>query len=406
MYKFPNDITSFAHLCLLSALYVFTLIYAIKNWKISLYHKLICLYFILLSYCITVSGIVLNNFLAQFPHLSRTGFIPILLFNPIFYFAIEKGILKKQRSIKDLLHFIPAILYIINFIPFFIQSKAEKISLIKENTVSGFSEGWFIPKYFIPLIVANYMISYSASIYKEFITKELKTTSSDIQTKVKAFWAFNSFHILPIFMLLLGFHEGVHRGSYNLIYIVGLTIFLIYFFLDERIFNYRENPIEKNPYLDTDLSISTAKSFELQETSLIKKQLNDFKQKVIKNQQKMDKLTRSQRIELRKMTGFMSKNAPFLKESFSQQSFAKDLGISNESIRTILHVGYNMTFSEYKNYFRIMYLVEQITNNSIWIKYSIDDISKELGYKTPNSLYINCKKFTGLTPRQLLEELQ
>jgi len=406
MYTYQFDISSFLHVCLVSIHVFFTILYAFKNYKKSLFHRLITLYFILISYCTIVIVIVLNDMLIYFPYIARTGSLILLLFNPIFYFALEKGIFKRKLFSKDLLQFIPAVIYLINFFPFFIKNNTDKIALIKKTTSIEFSEGWIFPKYFIPALLIFYVTFYSIIIYNQFIKKELKSFTINLQTKIKVLWVFNSFQIIPLLLIIFGYVESEQKTYIDLIYILGNISFLIYFFYNPIIIKFKENKIRENKNVKNDLSKSLSNPFDLQKIILIRDQLTDIDEKIGQNQQTEDELTKAHRIQLKKIIDFMAKNTPFLKDSFSQQTFAKDLGISTESIRTILNIVYNMTFSEYKNYFRILYLVDQITNNSIWSKYSIEVISKELGYKTSNALYINCKKFTGLTPRQLLDELQ
>jgi len=405
MIKIPTDFISFLHLGLLSTVYIFTIIYVVNNWKKSLFNKLISLYLVTLSYGLTGSSIVLNNLLVYVPHMARTTLLVVLIFNPILYFAIEKGIFNRKFRRKDLLHLIPALLYIANFLPFFLLSKAEKIIKIKSGKIAEFGEGWLFPNYFIPVFILAHIIFYTIIIYNQFLREGLSVLSNEIRLKMKFFWAYNLFHTLPVILTIYGFHEGDMRGSVNLIYIIGNLVFF-FLLLNKPTIIYDAD--EKNT---CDLSLTGIKTKVLSvpdfenDKEILKNKLIIRKKKETINEKEVNLLNPKQQVQLKRLEILMEKDKPFLKSSFSQSQITHSLSISNEGLRVLLKIQYGMTFSDYSNYSRIMYLTQQIEKEAIWRNYSIQTLSEELGYKTANSLYINCKKFTGLTPRELLESL-
>lgn len=405
MTKIPTDIISFLHLGLVSTVYIFTIIYLVNNWKKSLFNKLISLYFLTLSYGLTGSSIVINNLLIDIPHMARTTLLVVLVLNPILYFAIEKGVFYKKFKWQDLIHFIPAILYIINFLPFFLLSKAEKIIKIKSSKIAEFGEGWLFPNYFIPVFILIHIIFYSIVIFNQFINKRHFLKREEIQLKIRFFWAYNIYHILPVVLTIYGFHEGNTRGSVNLIYILGNLVFF-FLLLNKPAIIYDTDEININ---NINLKLINPNSlskltFE-NDKEIIKNKLTSLKKLENINEKGVGLLNQKQQVQLKQLKILMEKDKPFLKSSFSQSQLTHSLNITNEGLRVLLKIHYNMKFPDYSNYSRIMYLVHQIEEKTMWRNYSIQTLSEELGYKTANSLYINCKKFTGLTPKELLESL-
>lgn len=118
------------------------------NNKPSLPNFLFRSFLIANAYYFIIGALIQNQGILTVPHLFRTGSIAGLLATPLVYLILIKSLKNEPWKKIDYLHFVPAILYTIDFIPFYILPTESKIELIKyligtgESATLGFDEGW------------------------------------------------------------------------------------------------------------------------------------------------------------------------------------------------------------------------------------------------------------------------
>jgi hypothetical protein len=104
----------------------------------------------------TMIGLIYSRFIFHIPYFYRTGNIFFLVYMPLSWLYIRSAITNKPLSAWHLLHLLPALIYIVDFIPFFLSPTANKLAVINAelnnlNQLLLFKEGWFFPgKWVIP----------------------------------------------------------------------------------------------------------------------------------------------------------------------------------------------------------------------------------------------------------------
>jgi AraC-like DNA-binding protein len=101
-----------------------------------------------LTISIAVSGAVLltTNYVFAFPHLSRLHQPFVFLAAPLLYLYLRELTTREQRfASQDFLHFIPFLLCLIYLLPYYLQSRSQKIQVL----VSEFLQESFGPWYYI-----------------------------------------------------------------------------------------------------------------------------------------------------------------------------------------------------------------------------------------------------------------
>jgi AraC-like DNA-binding protein len=90
----------------------------------------------LLEYALNISGVIL-----EVPHLLLTSYPLLFLLGPFFYLYV-KSLLEYDFRLKrkDLLHFIPALMVLLAFLPFYLQSATEKFAIMQDISDTGFTE--------------------------------------------------------------------------------------------------------------------------------------------------------------------------------------------------------------------------------------------------------------------------
>jgi AraC-like DNA-binding protein len=84
------------------------------------------------------------------PHLFRTAQFFILPLMPLSYLYFRKSLLKKSLRWSDLLHLVPLLIFVVDYIPFFLLPASQKIEiwqgLSEYKLNAGLKEGWFMPE--------------------------------------------------------------------------------------------------------------------------------------------------------------------------------------------------------------------------------------------------------------------
>ena len=84
---------------------------------------------------------------------------------------------------------------------------------------------------------------------------------------------------------------------------------------------------------------------------------------------------------------------------------AEKLDVSEYKIRLIVEKAYGIKFSEFSNYRKTYFLLNEMRKNPQWKKYSFVAIARKLGYLSTNSFYLNFKRISGVTPKEYFDSL-
>ena len=150
---------------LLSFLIIF--IHWLGNKKPSLPNFLFRSFLIANAYYFIIAALIQNEGIQTVPHIFRTGSIAGLLATPLVYLILIKSLKNEPWKKIDYLHFVPAILYIIDYLPFFILPGASKLEIIEDLTKGGdtailsFDEGWIFNGSFWVFVKVLLPITYS-----------------------------------------------------------------------------------------------------------------------------------------------------------------------------------------------------------------------------------------------------
>ena len=365
----------------LSSLLV-AIVYFFYNRKNGLFQKLLSIYLLVTSLGLLVSFIAINNFFVYFPHLIRTGFLFGLLVPVMLYITFCYGLLKNSFSKYTLLHFLPIVIYVINYLPYFIKSAEEKIILLEQKKLASFNEGWLLPAYFIPIMSFLQTSFYIILFIKKFSNFRL-LKSSKTQFKLMRFLIGYMFiHYAPVVLMLFKLYDNHAIDSWIAItYAIANILFFFkiittpeWLFSHEfEIMNAGTTPLAPNPSLQT--SIASRLTPNLTDLSTNEKEL------------------------MSRLLELCHKKKVFLQSDFNQKKVALLLDSTEYKIRTLVEKAYKMNFVEFNNHQKIQYLLQQYQQeNSKWKQKKFYVISEKLGYKSLNSFYQNFKKIAGVTP--------
>jgi AraC-like DNA-binding protein len=367
---------------------ILTFIFGLYNFKKSIFTKLLTVLFFVISYGLFINFVAFNGLFVKFPHLSRTGLLCVFLIPVLIYFALEKGILMRKWHKIDSLHFIPALLYVINYVPYYILSSEEKLLFIQRESIGSFKEG-FIPAYFLPLlaILANVLYLIRVIYLLPKFKKSIKSKFYLIFVYINI--GYLLLNNIPVILALLMYYDNNNFLAVLPVFyaISNLGFILNYLAIPEWRFNNALKKERKNIPNENKKRNDLENKF-IQKLAPKKILLNDEESKILED---FIRLTESEK--------------RYCKPQFTQKIIAEELGISEYKLRITLEKSYEMKFSDYANYRRIYYGLVEYRKNPAWKKYTTAAIANKIGYNSMNSFHLNFKKYTGLTPKEFFNEI-
>ena len=107
---------------------------------------------------------------------------------------------------------------------------------------------------------------------------------------------------------------------------------------------------------------------------------------------------------LRKLSKF-EKNKGYLNPNLNLMILAKRFNTNSSYLSRVLNSSKSINFSQYLNELRIDYAVDQIKQDSVFRKYTIEAIASECGYKNSASFSRAFYKKTGIHPSYFINEI-
>jgi AraC-like DNA-binding protein len=126
---------------------IITLVFSAKN----LASALLGLSYLTFGYAFLTAALTYSGWMNYIPHFYRTGNICWLLCMPLSWLYVRTAVTKKPLTPWDLVHFVPAALYLIDYFPIFILSGAHKAELYRADFADldkmiRYGQGWLLPK--------------------------------------------------------------------------------------------------------------------------------------------------------------------------------------------------------------------------------------------------------------------
>ena len=323
-----------------------------------------------------------------------------LLLGPLFYFYVRSLLIDDHRlSKRDYLHFIPALIILINIFPYIfkgIDYKLAYASKVIENTANFINFDYlFIPAginfIFRPIHVLVYVVISIALIFKN----RLNLKSNNMQQSLIYKWLlllisisvvmYLSFLIFTIISYMtLDYNLAVTQASYILYLTIGGLIVLNFSLL------FFPNILYGLPQLDYALKKQKKISNKIEEEN--KKESKSFEisdEKLLLLKLKIDNYLGSR---------------PYLKTNFNLTVMSADTDIPVHHLSYYFNEQMNINFNTWKNDLKVNYVIELIKKGS-YENLTLDALSKQAGFGSRSSFINAFKQKTGLTPSEYLQEL-
>lgn len=339
---------------------------------------------ITLSIGIWVSFAVVSKLLVHWPFLFRTGSFIALVFVPLPFLYVLYYTQQRTWKWLDLLHFFPALVFLVDFWPIFTLSNHQKLALIirdinDQNFFAQLRESrFFAPGFhqtFRTILVNVYWLAQCFMLYR-WVKKQ---TNLSYEDKIWKNWMivylfFQAGLWLPYYLTFIWIDKAL---TYNMVYTTG-AIWLV---LSSILLLLYPSILHGHPHVK-DLN-TNGKPKQVPE-------LNGRTQEA--DEQKLDDVKKA-------IDKGLEKNELFLKPGYTIHEFAKDIGIPVYQISKYITQYAGMGFIDFINQKRIEYCVQKLDAGD-WKNITVEAIAGECGFNNRNSFTNAFKKFKGVSPSE------
>ena len=329
-------------------------------------------------------------------------FTPLyLLLGPFFYFYVRSLLVDDYRlTKKDYLHFIPAVIILINIIPYIFKGIDYKLAYansVMENPANlvNFDYLFISPSWnflFRPIHALFYVIFSVVLIYRN----KLNLTENNNQSGLifKWLWMLIGVGIVLYFSFLLFSIVGFITKDYNTTsiqtyYVLFATAFSLVVLNFSLLFF--PNILYGLPQLDFRLSTLKGVSkveVETEEKRLSKSfEISEDKLQLLKN----------------KIDNYLD-SLPYLKANFNLTMMSSDTDIPVHHLSYFFNEYMKTNFNTWKNDLKIDHVLELMKNGS-YENLTLDALSKKAGFGSRSSFINSFKTKTGFTPSEYLQNL-
>ena len=393
----------------------------------------------IMSLALFMNFLILSKFILQFPWLYR-------LPSPLFYFLVPSAyiyvrmvLLDEPHARKtDWLHAIPAIIHLVEMLPFYLSSNEIKIAQILEDSQNPMglmanTEGW-LPVYMHNLLRGLQGLIYSSMIYLMLWKSAKKRSSGKIifPEMVQWLWVFVTMILMLSVAFILAFTiPGIDMAtkSFLLYFIMTGTQIVsgIYLLFNPSIlfgmpklekmvaklrhFNNEipnEQTSSRNKATINNDESGAALTHNLQAgTSNV-----DVSDMVPANSMESHPATMNvENIHLHRipqvqydkyihlLTRLMEEKKPFLRKRYSISNLSNDAKIPQHHVSYLLNNIFQIRFNEYINQFRIKYIKDRMANEDIG-HLTMEGLALEAGFNSRITFIRVVKKHTGMNPSE------
>ncbi|HEY9115939.1 MAG TPA: helix-turn-helix transcriptional regulator [Bacteroidales bacterium] len=330
-------------------------------------------YLLIASVTIILGALNYSGKIIMFPNLFRIDSPIHYLFPPVVFFYIYSSF-KPGFTFKKiyLLNFLPFLINLIEFLPFYFSPEAEKIENINQLLEAG---SVVMPMHYL-LKDLNLTVYFIAQLYVFFKYKPDKNVRTHYQDSlVKWFWIFLSGQ----FLIIVGMTTEIVWKTPASIepYHFGMNVTTLFVLMTSLAFLFFPRILYGN-FLD-EHSNSREKY---------------FKSKLSEN--KKADILESLNLYLR------SNKKPFLNPKLSLEEVSGKLSVLPKHLSQVINEKTGSNFNQYINEYRVEES-KKILASPEYVKLKIEAIAQTAGFNSKSQFYEAFKKYAGMTPKQFAD---
>ena len=313
---------------------------------------------------------------------------------PLFYLYVHFLTTRRKKiKIKNILHFIPAALFIIYIFFLLLTGNLIKIDLLTSNIVDQVQWQWSVLIVYAVISIPLYIIMAFYNV-RQYDKKILDTYSS--LEDIELGWlkrciggiafAWLVFIGLELFIRITHYIPEGESLKYAY-YLFSIVLFYLGLFGIRKTNFFIENYININ----NDEAVIGDKHIVSVE-SPIKSRLVNFPEDMVQQY-------------ITSLNSVMEISRPFLKARLTLKDLSDETEIPVNSLSYIINENYNKNFYEFVNDYRVEEFIKCFTEADK-SRFTLLAIAMECGFSSKSSFYSIFKKHTGCTPLDYFKELK
>lgn len=333
-------------------------------------------------------------------HSLRTGHIASLLM-PVFAYGYLRQCLEPENyNWSQVLHMLPALLFMVDFFPFFLLPASEKTKIFQTMSAVeyriGFTQGMFMPKYghievrmtqLLAYWIAQFLLLQKA---KKNVAHPLKLASPFTWRWLHLFlYSQSTVFLLPIIGLFVN-SATTETVLFSIGAAAAMAIQCFYLLLHPEILSTATYSTSTTTAMDK----SDAKNYPTVNHS-------------ITNEPDLTHVVTAAEMEAigNTLENYMAVKKPFLINRYSLTQLAIDTKLSPQKLSSFIHAYFDCNFNDYLNKYRINAVVTELEQKTFNTK-TLEAISSECGFNSRATFIRAFKKEKGSTPTEFIKSIQ
>lgn len=351
-------------------------IFFIRNFKVSLTHKLISIVLFLLLIRTFSIHLFLSKEIVHFPHFLLVSHLISRISLPIIFLMLVFELYHRKFKWYDAFHFIPPLLFLANYWSFYTKSGEDKLASISKLYVSGYdsllSEGSYLSDSSVYLIRLAPFFVYTLAMCILLISKKSVKLSNSLKDFFIALTLYLFLNLIAFFL-----SDALYLFNKNSVFEINLISFITTFILLAYFF-FIPNFIY-HPYF------------------------NKEKQ----NKEEIARIKAHKAItysHVEKIEQYFNLHKSFLNPDYTITQLESEIKIPARQISKAVKLIRNQNFNQFLNEYRINYLLQEVALETA-ISTNFQDLAFQVGFNSVNNFYAHFKNYVGCTPKTYFDNL-
>lgn len=352
---------------------------------------LLSAYFVFISFNTAIYLLIYYGLIVNVPYLYKTAAPVNFIIPPLAYLYVRAVLYNEKRiAIIDIWHFLPFLLFFINYLPFYLIAIVEKkviVQAVANNLDLTYQyQAGLLPEsytFVIRLIQSSIYLIFQWKLIVKF-KKQNEIFEIEHQIKMVLKWLkiftwvttvyFLAFIFLSLFVIL---NISVFNNWGAINFIPGALLSSSFFVM--------------STYLLTHPGILAGLPFvKYKETNSILS--NDEVNKIAFIEEDYSK-------EIENINNYFNINKPYLNSNLTLSQVSVALNIPIRELSYILNNYFNQRFTDFVNAYRLKFITDKF-NESYLDNFTIESVALEAGFATKSGFYKSFKKFYKTTPTE------
>ncbi|AWW32114.1 hypothetical protein DN752_19320 [Echinicola strongylocentroti] len=359
--------------------------------------KLLSWSFFVLTVSLVYATLIQSEYILKIPIAYSIGSVICFLFMPMAYLYVRSVLNKQSPRLKDVLHFIPFALYLINNIPYLILPYEKQLALLQEQIFDGVSSQLaahtliMIPNE-VNVIIYHIVFGIYWLLQVWIIISFIKHGDADIKEEnshaVNWLFFFCSIQFLLFYPYFVHSYNPFEMSIYADFSEIGGALCVIFcagylFCKPEILYGFTE-------------VLAPANNIQTENAKVIQQEkVDSYSSKF---------LSKTRMIELdSKLSEHIQNNTPYLNQGYNLKDLSDDLDVPLYIISSFINKEKGVNFNDFLNKYRIEYCKQKIKEGE-WKNITLEALGYDCGFSNRNSFTSAFKKWVGKTPSEFIKD--